>query len=1089
MEHINYINYYKSVLNKILNNVEFYNYTNLINNSDYISCYETIVNLLEFISTRIQKDNRKEDIEYIENNIIFLIKNYGINDFNDFMNHCLDTKYFDNNIIDDNDKLNIIKKHLKIINYKTIDWFNNFEKNKNSQIKTKNTLIDDEKILIESSNFDCIDLCSTSSNYCLKIYGIKFIMHDYKKKITYVINTMCDNYLKDTVEYTDNESYVNNKIKDLNTYYNNCNYEDNQDNNDNNAKNNKNNKNNERRLFDNYISSLSLKDILIYDTEELYNNFKYIIETNKRIEKDSINNIIKEFLSTDLYGQRKLLMCLLIDSDNSQYMYTAYLLYDLLSVSTDYSHDSFEQRLIFSSLPWFYKQNFKYAMTKTIDYTLKLSNIDNNKIPLEQQICLMKTTEYVKEKAMQKLKEIKSKSEDSSGKARQYLDGLLNIPFGVYKEESVFKIKYTNNIDYKNLISILNKNKVTDLDSYIKLDFDKNISNLEIINNTKKINEYYENFKTILFTKILKQIKNTKKNKKHVLYAIFEIINLINNLPNKNISKKSASGLLINYIVDYIEENIENINNIDIAITINNLLDNNSYNNKYIIEINKYINNINDNNIYFNKYLKNVSNILDNSIYGHDNAKNQIQRIIGQWINGENSGYCFGFEGPPGTGKTSIAKKGISKCLLDDNNVSRPFAFIALGGSSNGSLLDGHNYTYVGSTWGKIVDILMETKCMNPIIFIDELDKVSKTEQGKEIIGILTHLTDSTQNSSFQDKYFNNIGIDLSKVLFIFSYNDVSLIDNILLDRIHRVKFDNLTLDEKLVIVKKFLLPEISKKFGLNNLIYLEDEDIKYIIVQYTLEPGVRKLKELIFEIVSYINLNILKNDKYDLPITLDIQTINKILINYNIVSKISINNIPKIGVINGLWANSYGNSGILHIETRLFVTSNLLELKLTGMQGDVMKESMNVAKTLAWSLLDKKYRESLIKDFSKSKLQGIHIHVPEGATPKDGPSAGSAITAVIYSLLSNKKIKNDYAITGEINLQGKVTQIGSLDLKIIGGIRAGVKNFIYPKSNNQDFKKFMHKYKDSIEIREIISSIKFIEVETIDEVLENIIA
>merc|ERR1712166_430566 len=175
---------------------------------------------------------------------------------------------------------------------------------------------------------------------------------------------------------------------------------DNQDNNDNNAKNNKNNKNNERRLFDNYISSLSLKDILIYDTEELYNNFKYIIETNKRIEKDSINNIIKEFLSTDLYGQRKLLMCLLIDSDNSQYMYTAYLLYDLLSVSTDYSHDSFEQRLIFSSLPWFYKQNFKYAMTKTIDYTLKLSNIDNNKIPLEQQICLMKTTEYVKEKAM-----------------------------------------------------------------------------------------------------------------------------------------------------------------------------------------------------------------------------------------------------------------------------------------------------------------------------------------------------------------------------------------------------------------------------------------------------------------------------------------------------------------------------------------------------------------------------------------------------------------------------------------------------------------------------------------------------------------
>tara|TARA_Y100000768_G_scaffold388716_1_gene386396 strand:- start:228 stop:3476 length:3249 start_codon:yes stop_codon:yes gene_type:complete len=1082
MEHKYYItnvNYYKSILNKILNNVEFYNYTNLINNSNYISCYETIVNLIEFITTHIEKDNinNDNDIEYIENNIIFLIKNYGINDFDVFIKHCLDNKYFDNNNNTyNNDKLNIIKKHLKIVNYKTIEWFNGFDKNKNSKLKQKNTLIDDEKILTESSNFDCIDLCRTSSNYCLKIYGIKLIIHDYNKKITYVINTMCDNYLKDTVEDTQNSNYINNKIKDLNTYYKNYNYED---------KNQKNNIINENRIFENYVSSLSLKELLIYDTEELYKRFKYIIEKNKTIEKDTINNIIKEFLSCDLYGQRKLLMCLLIDSENSQYMYTAYLLYDLLSVSTEYSHDSFEQRLLFSSLPWFYKKNFKYAMTKTIDYTLKLSNIDSNKIPLEQQICLLKTSEYVKEKAMQKLKEIKSKSEDSSGKARQYLDGLLNIPFGVYKEEFIFKIKYKNNIDYKNLILILIQNKVSDLDSYLKFDFDKNISNLEIINNTKKINEYYENFKNNLLTVILKNIKNTKKNKKYILNAIYEIISSNINSPIKNISKTSTSSLLINYI----EENINNIDNINDAITINNLLDNNSFNNRYIIEINKYINNINNNNICINNYLKNVSNILDNSIYGHDNAKNQIQRIIGQWINGENSGYCFGFEGPPGTGKTSIAKKGISKCLLDNNNVSRPFAFIALGGSSNGSLLDGHNYTYVGSTWGKIVDVLMSTKCMNPIIFIDELDKVSKTEQGKEIIGILTHLTDSTQNSSFQDKYFNNIDIDLSKVLFIFSYNDVTLIDKILLDRIHRVKFDNLTLDEKLVIVKKFLLPEISKKFGLSNLIYIEDEDIKYIIEQYTLEPGVRKLKELIFEIVSYINLNLLKNNKYELPITLNIQTINQILIEHHVVSKISINNIHKIGVINGLWANSYGNSGILHIETDFFVTSNLLELKLTGMQGDVMKESMNVAKTLAWSLLEKKHRESLIKDFSKSKLQGIHIHVPEGATPKDGPSAGTAITTVIYSLLSNKQIKNNYAITGEINLQGKVTQIGSLDLKILGGIRAGVKNFIYPKSNNQDFKKFIHKYKDSIEIKEIINSIKFIEVETIDEVLENIIA
>ncbi len=128
----------------------------------------------------------------------------------------------------------------------------------------------------------------------------------------------------------------------------------------------------------------------------------------------------------------------------------------------------------------------------------------------------------------------------------------------------------------------------------------------------------------------------------------------------------------------------------------------------------------------------------------------------------------FWFRGPPGTGKTSLAKKGIAKCLTDSEGKSRPFAFIPVGGSSNSSTLEGHSYTYVGSTWGKIVDILMETKCMNPIIYIDELDKISKTENGKEIIGILTHITDSTQNDQFNDKYFSGIDIDLSKVLFIF---------------------------------------------------------------------------------------------------------------------------------------------------------------------------------------------------------------------------------------------------------------------------------------------------------------------------------
>ena len=177
------------------------------------------------------------------------------------------------------------------------------------------------------------------------------------------------------------------------------------------------------------------------------------------------------------------------------------------------------------------------------------------------------------------------------------------------------------------------------------------------------------------------------------------------------------------------------------------------------------------------EYIHNASSILDEAVYAQDDAKQELLRIIAQWINGEMKGYCLGFEGPPGTGKTSLAKKGISSCLKNEFGEKRPFAFISLGGSSNGSVLEGHSYTYVGSTWGKIVDVLIETQCMNPIIYFDELDKISKTEHGKEIIGILTHLTDSSQNDEFYDKYFAGVKIDLSRVLFIFSYNDFTKLD------------------------------------------------------------------------------------------------------------------------------------------------------------------------------------------------------------------------------------------------------------------------------------------------------------------------
>ena len=181
------------------------------------------------------------------------------------------------------------------------------------------------------------------------------------------------------------------------------------------------------------------------------------------------------------------------------------------------------------------------------------------------------------------------------------------------------------------------------------------------------------------------------------------------------------------------------------------------------------------------------------------------------------------------------------------------------------------------------------------------------------------------------------------------------------------------------------------------------------------------------------------------------------------------IHDICSVGIINGLWANSLGNGGIIPIEAKFFPTNTFLDLKLTGMQGDVMKESMNVAKTLAGELTPRSKMKTLVTRFKQTKIQGVHIHCPEGAVKKDGPSAGTAITIVLYSLLNDKKIKNHIAITGEINLQGKVTAIGGLDLKILGAIRAGVTELIFPKENDREFQKFMEKNEEKIIDKNII--------------------
>jgi ATP-dependent Lon protease len=285
-------------------------------------------------------------------------------------------------------------------------------------------------------------------------------------------------------------------------------------------------------------------------------------------------------------------------------------------------------------------------------------------------------------------------------------------------------------------------------------------------------------------------------------------------------------------------------------------------------------------------FMEDAKKVLDECVYGLDDAKMQILQLVGNWISNPNSiGTAIAIKGPPGTGKTTLIKEGISKIL------QRPFAFLALGGATDSSFLEGHGYTYEGSTWGKIVNILIQSKCMNPVIYFDELDKISETPKGEEITGILTHLTDTTQNNCFHDKYFANMDFDLSKSLFIFSYNDESKVNPILKDRMYRIHTAGYNSKQKITIAKKYLIPKIEKNVNFKSEdIIIEDDALNRIIDGFTdKEKGVRNLKRCLEIIYTKLNLyRLMKPDsklfdkkntiKVTFPFTVTTEIINKLI-------------------------------------------------------------------------------------------------------------------------------------------------------------------------------------------------------------------
>jgi ATP-dependent Lon protease len=481
------------------------------------------------------------------------------------------------------------------------------------------------------------------------------------------------------------------------------------------------------------------------------------------------------------------------------------------------------------------------------------------------------------------------------------------------------------------------------------------------------------------------------------------------------------------------------------------------------------------------KFLTDLNTIMDDAVWGHNDAKRQIIQMMGQQIRNPGcKGSVIGIWGPPGNGKTTLIKEGIAKAM------NKPFVFISLGGATDASFLDGHSYTYEGSVYGRIANGLITSGCMNPIIYFDELDKISRTPKGDEITNLLVHLTDPAQNSHFRDKYFHGIDIDLSKATIIFSFNNISNVNPILLDRITTIETKYLMKPHKIHIAQNYLLPNIMKETGLNSDdIKISDKNIGKLIEKYTREGGVRKLKSLLYNVVREVNLsNLMKTPvcgtSIIFPMKLQHRHIKEFMKNKLPIQPEKVHSEPKVGFITGMYAGSLGVGGVLPIQILWVPASQPMTLKATGNLRKVIKESTQVATSLAWNSLSKEEQTKYLAMW-KDKPVGFHIHCPDGAIPKDGPSAGTALTVALYSMLSNKVIRHDVAITGEITLEGKVTAIGGLEEKLVGAKKAGVKLALIPRENEKHLLKVNERNPTLID-----DEFKVIMIDTLNDALKH---
>ena len=485
-----------------------------------------------------------------------------------------------------------------------------------------------------------------------------------------------------------------------------------------------------------------------------------------------------------------------------------------------------------------------------------------------------------------------------------------------------------------------------------------------------------------------------------------------------------------------------------------------------------------------------VAKQLNADHYGLERPKDRIEEYFAlrellqlRGVAGKvNNGAILCFAGPPGVGKTSLANS-IAKAL------KRELVRVALGGLEDVNELRGHRRTYIGAMPGRIVQGLIEAKQMNPVVVLDEIDKVGRSFRG-DPTAVLLEILDPEQNNKFRD-YYLNFNIDLSKVVFVATANDVSAIPPALRDRMEFIELSSYTPQEKFEIAKKYLIPQELKKHGLKpSEVTLGKDVLSLIISDYTRESGVRNLRRRLADIFRKAAKRLLEGEAQKITVTS--KNLNEFL-EKKVFEIEHADKKPQIGQVNGLAWTSVGGD-VLKIEAIRIQGKG--GLQITGSLGDVMKESAYIAFSLVKVLIDAKkikvpakiipslpddVKDGVKKEPSASEVYrryDLHIHVPEGATPKDGPSAGITMVTAIASILTDTKVRSDVAMTGEITLSGRVLPIGGLKEKLIAAHKAGIKTALIPRKNYE---------RDLGDIpQDVKKDMQIVPVDVIEDVLKN---